>query len=140
MTRVLAAGLACAALSLACSAPAEQVQDAPADPGPALKSLHLLNLPAEVSESQLASALEHINSAIAEVGYPGAGYTLFKVQSDTTAEYQYLWEGNWPSQAAYDVIHQNEAYTAAFEMHQALFDALAQAHVYHRYVEVRGGG
>ena len=102
-----------------------------------MKSLHLLNLPPEISESQLASVLADINSAIAELGYPDAGYTLFKVQSDTTAEYQYLWEGNWPSQAAYDVIHENETYVTSFEMHQAVFDALAEDHVYHRYVEVR---
>jgi len=90
-----------------------------------------------VSESQLASVLADINAAITEIGYPDAGYTLFKVQSDTTAEYQYLWEGNWPSQATYDVIHENETYTAAFEAHQSVFDALADAHLYRRYVEVQ---
>ena len=140
MSRLLTTGLMCAVFASACSAPAEQALETPSDPGPALKSLHLLNLPAEVSESQLATVLADINSAIAEIGDPAAGCTLYKVQSDTTAEYEYLWEGNWPSQAAYDVIHGNETYTAAFEAHQPVFDALAEAQVYRRYVEVRSSG
>jgi hypothetical protein len=88
----------------------------------------------------LAAVLADINAAIAEIGYPNAGYRVFKVQSDSAAEYVYLWEGNWPSQGAYDVIHENEAYVAAFEAHRPVFDALADAHVYHRYVEVRPSG
>jgi hypothetical protein len=96
-----------------------------------------LNLPSEVSESQLASALADISSVIAELGYPGAGYRVFRVQSDTTSEYEYLWEGNWPSQAAYDVIHENEAYVAAFEAHQSMFESLGEMQVYRRYVEIR---
>ena len=125
---------------LACSAPEDQTQQRPLDEGPALKSVHLLNLPPDISESQLASALSELNKAISELGYPGSGYRLWKVQGDSDAEYMYLWEGNWPSQAAYDVIHESEAWHNVIERHQAMFETLIDVHVYQRYSEVTAVG
>lgn len=124
----------CAVGVLACGSPKDQ-QQGTQDEGPALKSVHLLNLPSDISDSQLVSALSEANKVISELGYPGAGYRVWKVQVDSTAEYMYLWEGNWPSQAAYDAIHESEAWQNAWKQNQAMFQALKDQ-VYRRYSEV----
>ena len=99
----------CVMIILSCSAPQEQHQSAP-DVGAALKSVHHFNLPSEITEAQLASALSTMNKVVADLGYPDAGYRLWKVRDGRDAEYQYLFEGNWPGQKGYDVIHESEAY------------------------------
>ncbi len=126
--------LFCAVLLLSCSALREQEQ-VPND-GPPLKSVHLLNLPSNVSESQLVSLLSEANKVISDMGYPGAGYRLWKVQGDSPVEHMYLWEGNWPSQAAYDTIHESEVFGSAFEKHADVYEALRDFQVYRRYSEV----
>jgi hypothetical protein len=105
-----------------------------ADKGPAIKSVHLLNLPSDLSEADVAEALGKLNVAVAEAGYPEAGYSLWKVTSEQTGEYAYLWEGDWPSQDDYDVIHSSESWTAAFEAE--VFEALRWQQTYNRYVEI----
>jgi hypothetical protein len=60
---------------------------------------------------------------------------LWKVTSEQTGEYAYLWEGDWPSQADYDVIHASESWQAAFEAE--VFEALRWQQVYNRYVEIQ---
>ena len=104
---------------------------------PALKSHHLLNLPAGITEVEFAAVLSDLNSAIAEAGFPEAGYRLWKVTGEQVGDYAYLWEGNWPSQAAYDSIHNHAAYVAAGERIPAAYSALQEAEVYNRYVEIR---
>ena len=137
----------CAALALACSPQAEAPSQAPAesepeaaqqaaDPGPALKSLHLLNLPDEADEQQLAAAFAEINTAIAEMGYPGSGYRLWKKSGEGEGEYSHVFEGSWPSQAGYDAIHEAEAYQNAVEPHRPTFQKLTENQVYQRYAEV----
>jgi len=128
--------LLCAVLLLSCSALKEHQQQQVLNEGPPLKSVHLLNLPSNVSESQLASLISEVNKAISDLGYSGAGYRLWKVQSGRTAEHMYLWEGNWPSQAAYDTIHESEVFSNAFERHEDVFQALRDLQVYQRYSEV----
>ena len=103
---------------------------------PALKSHHLINLPASITEADVVEAFHDINAIIAEAGYPEAGYRLWKVTGEQTGEYTYLWEGNWPSQAAYDSIHAIPAYTETGGRHQSLWDALVADQVYNRYVEI----
>lgn len=125
--------LFCAVLLLSCSALEEQ-QQVPNE-GTPVKSVHLLNLPPNVSESQLVSSFSEINKVISDLGYPGAGYRLWKVQGDSPVEHMYLWEGSWPSQAAYDAIHESEAYDNAGERHGDMFQALGDQ-VYRRYSEV----
>jgi hypothetical protein len=103
---------------------------------PALKSHHLFNLPATITEAEFAAVLGDLNSAIAEAGYPEAGYRLWKVTGEQVGDYTYLWEGNWPSQAAYDTIHDHAAYAAAIERIPSSFDAMEEAQIYNRYVEI----
>ncbi len=103
---------------------------------PALKSHHLLNLPDGITEADVVAALSDANSAVAEAGYPEAGYRLWKVTGERDGRYSYLWEGNWPSQAAYDSIHNHAAVVAAGERNQSVFAALSERQVYNRYVEI----
>jgi predicted ester cyclase len=103
---------------------------------PALKSVHLLNLPQGVSDSRIVSALHEINKVISDLGYPAAGYRLWKVNGDITTGYMYLWEGVWPSQAAYDVIHKNEDYLNALSPYEAMFQKVMDDQVYQRYSQV----
>ncbi len=109
-----------------------------AEKGPAIKSVHLLNLPSDVSEADVAEALGKLNVAVAEAGYPEAGYRLWKVTGEQSGEYAYLWEGVWPSQDEYDVIHSGESWQAAFEAE--VFEALRWQQVYNRYVEIPSRG
>jgi hypothetical protein len=106
----------------------------------AIKSHHLFNLPETLSEDQFAGMLQELNEAIAKAGYEHAGYRFWKVAGEQTGEYQYLWEGQWPSQEAYDAIHSHPEYEAAVARTQSRYDMLAEAgHVYNRYVEIPVG-
>lgn len=107
-----------------------------AGPEPALKSLHLLNLPASITEADFVAALSAMNAAIAEAGYPHAGYRLWKVTGDQTGDFAYLFEGNWPNQEAYDIIHSHAAYEAAGERLGSFWKPVMEAQVYNRYVEI----
>lgn len=108
------------------------------DDGPALKSLHLLNLPDGVSEEDLAAALTAMNKAIREAGHHG-GYRLWKVTGEQAGEYGYMWEGNWPSQEAYDAIHQLEAYQQP-DFGGVDYEVIGPLEVYNRYVEIATAG
>lgn len=107
-----------------------------AGPEPALKSLHLLNLPASVTEADFAAALGAMNAAVAEAGYPHAGYRLWKVTGEQAGDFTYLFEGNWPNQEAYDIIHSHPAYEAAGERLESFWEPVMEVQVYNRYVEI----
>ena len=77
-----------------------------------------------VTESELKASLDEINNVIAEIGYPGAGYTLWRIENPDIEE-KFMVEGNWPDHAAYDVIHQNESYTKVIEKNKELWDKLS---------------
>lgn len=103
---------------------------------PAIKSHHLFNLPDGITEADIAAAIRDANSAIAESGYPEAGYRFWKVTGDQAGRHAYLWEGNWPSQAAYDSIHNHPAYVAAGDRNQPVFGLISEIHLYNRYIEI----
>ena len=103
---------------------------------PALKSHHLFNLPASITEADVVAAFQEVNSAVAETGYPDAGYSLWKVTGEQSGEYMYLWEGNWPNLEAYRSIHDHPAFLAAFGKTQAVFSVLAEDQVYNRFIEI----
>jgi ketosteroid isomerase-like protein len=76
----------------------------------AYKSIHLLDLPKDVEEAELANALALLNAAIEGQGYPGAGYFLYKTEGGEAETYRYFFEGVWPSEEAYKAIHESEAW------------------------------
>lgn len=115
---------------------AEEKKAEPQPNDPPLKTVHLLNLPDGVTESDLGAVLIDVNQAIAKAGYPESGYRFWKIKSSNEKmEYQYLWEGNWPSQAGYDAIHKLDAFRAAWKAHSELYKKLS-GHLYIRYAEV----
>jgi len=105
-------------------------------PEPALKSHHLMNLLASVTEADLAAALSAMNAGVAEAGYPDAGYRLWKVTGEQAGKFAYLLEGNWPNQEAYDIIHDHPAFRAAVEEWVSVLETAAEGQVYNRYVEI----
>ena len=115
-------------------------------PAPAtMKSVHLLNLPANTTETMLVDALNQANAGVREAGYENAGYDLWKIAetetpSATSIGFQYIWEGIWPDQPAYDEIHAAESYLATGEAVGNIFDAINAGQLYTRYVRVPVGG
>lgn len=110
-----------------------------AQEGPALMSVHLFNLPSNAREVDLVNMSHDLNQVIADIGFPNAGYKLFRVSGNNALDYNYLWEGTWPSNAAYDEIHNSDQYKAAMEKHRALMDAIRDGQRFNRYVEVTEG-
>lgn len=104
--------------------------------GPALKSVHLINLPASVPEAEFVAAINNANAVIAKTGYPNAGYSIWKVVGTQNGAFAYLYEGHWPSQAAYDSIHAHPLYKASNPRFDPIFQTVMKGQVYNRYQEV----
>lgn len=105
--------------------------------GPAgSKSIHLFDLPTDVTEAEWAAALKDMNAVIAGMGYPNAGYHLYKTEAEDTDKYRYYFEGVWPSAEAYTKIHEDPAFIAASEKSGALYDKIKKVEIYRRVVRV----
>lgn len=89
-----------------------------------------------VDPSEILASLELINKAIADIGYPDAGYKLWQIQGDSIMEFKFLIEGYWPDQALYDSIHNHELYKEAGEADAELWDKLDMV-LYHRFIKVK---
>jgi len=96
-------------------------------------SLHLIDSTLNVSELEFAKVLDDINDVIAEIGYPGAGYSLWKVQDDSIMQYRFMILSSWPDKAAYDSIHSSEAFNSAWEKHTEFFEPAREQSIYQRY-------
>lgn len=105
--------------------------DAP--PAPAgSKSIHLFDLPEGVTEAEWSAALAEMNGVVAELGYPGAGYYLYKTENADTKDYRYYFEGVWPSAEAYAKIHEDPAWIAASEKLGPMYDKIRAVEIYRR--------
>ena len=100
-------------------------------------SLHLWDSTLNVSEVELVKVLDEVNDAIAELGYPGAGYLLWKVQNDTLMQNRYMMLGSWPDKVAYDSIHKSEAWQSVWEKHSEFLESMKEQSVYSRYELVK---
>lgn len=115
-------------------------------PAPAtLKSVHLINLPPGTTESELVADLRRLNAGVWEAGYRSAGYDLWRLASSQSPEstptgFEFIMEGLWPDQGAYDGIHESEAFLAALETLGDVFDRITPGQRYSRYVQVEVGG
>ena len=96
-------------------------------------SLHLYDSTLNVSEVELAKVIDEVNNVIAELGYPGAGYLLWKVQNDSIMQYRFMILSSWPHKAAYDSIHKNEAYDSVLEKYTEFFESMTPQSIYRRY-------
>lgn len=117
-----------------------------ANPAPAnLKSVNLFNIASEADEAELSAAVALLNAGIQETGFQNAGYNLWKMggSQDPDASplgFDYLMEGIWPDQAAYDEIHAAEAYLAAGEASGDVFERILADRLYSRFVRINVGG
>lgn len=110
--------------------------DTPPAPA-ATRSIHLFDLPEGVTEAAWSAALAEINDAIAKLGYPGAGYYMYKTQSADIKDYRYYFEGIWPSEEAYKKIHESTAWKTATEKFNPLYDKIRVVEIYRRMNRVQ---
>jgi len=122
-----------AALGSAVWSPVVSGQEAP--PDQAFKAIHLVTLPADVSESAFLAALTDVNQAIAKAGCEACGYHLLKVHGHQSGTYTYIRESAWPGRAVYEKVHADAGYVAANKRHPEL-GKVAEKEIYNRYVEV----
>ena len=104
---------------------------------PGQKSIHLFDLPEGTSESQFLSAVARLNSTIAEMGYSGVGYHVYKEERDSIGAYRYFMEGLWPDSETYSVVHQSDEWKAAFEENKAVIKAIQDIEIYRRMLKVK---
>jgi len=81
----------------------------------------------------IQAALADINQVIANIESRKAGYSIWKVQSDTIPDYRYLIEGHWPDQASYDSIHINADFRKALDKNVHIFTETRKWDLYRRY-------
>jgi uncharacterized protein (TIGR02246 family) len=105
--------------------------DAPAAPA-ATRSIHLFDMPEGVTEAEWSAALAEMNGVAAELGYPGAGYYMYKTENADTKDYRYYFEGVWPSEEAYKKIHEAPAWIAASEKFNPMYDKIRAVEIYRR--------
>lgn len=103
---------------------------------PSNKSIHLFDLPADVAEADLAASLTETNGVIAELGYPGAGYYLYKTENADTKDYRYYFEGVWPSAEAYTKIHEAPEFVAVSKKSEAMYNKIEAVQIYRRMSRV----
>lgn len=100
-----------------------------------LKSVSLFTDTLGVDSKQLLADFEKVNKAIAEIGYPNAGYRIWEVKNND-ADFRYLIEGYWPDMETYQKIHDHELYKKAISVESASFGALKQTW-YYRFDKVK---
>ena len=100
-----------------------------------LKSVSLFKDTVGVDSKQLLADFRKVNKAIAEIGYPDAGYRIWEVKSED-AGFRYMIEGYWPDMETYRKIHSHELYQKATSVESASFNALKQTW-YYRFDRVK---
>lgn len=103
----------------------------------ASRSIHLFDLPASISEGEWLAALKEMNGVIEGLGYPGAGYYLYKTENADSKDYRYYFEGIWPSAEAYTKIHNDPAYIAVSEKHMPLYNKIKEVEIYRKVMRVQ---
>jgi len=85
----------------------------------------------------ILAALVDINAVIATIESREAGYSLWKVQSDTIPDYRYFIQGHWPDQASYDTIHVNPDFRKELDRNVRIFTETRKWDLYRRYELVK---
>lgn len=110
---------------------------AQAQPTAQLKSIHLFDMPASVTEAQLSAVIAELNTIINRLGYTNAGYVLYKVQGEGTDKYRYYFEGNWPSAEAYQKIHDDKSFQETDKKLGTVYEKIKAVELYRRLVKVQ---
>ena len=105
--------------------------------GPAFKTVHLFNLPQEVSEEGLLKIIDEFNQVFTELGYPDICYRIWKVCEEQQGDYTYLWESTWSDRATYDKVHKATAYKDIVEKYRVTLETFLESQIYNRYTEIK---
>ncbi|MCB0637561.1 MAG: hypothetical protein KDC54_13120 [Lewinella sp.] len=100
--------------------------------GNTLKSVSLFQDTVALDAKVLRDGLAKMNAAIADIGYPEAGYQLWEVEAAEGLGFHYMVEGHWPDEETYQLIHDDYRYTTASEEALSMMTQLARVS-YHRY-------
>ncbi|MFQ5630736.1 MAG: ester cyclase [bacterium] len=100
------------------------------------RALHLITIESEDDEAAFIALLNDFNKVVAELGYPGIKYQLWKERGDRQGKYKYFFESTWPDQETYDKVHEHEKYKAVLEKAESKYDELVKDDIYSRYVLV----
>jgi len=102
-----------------------------------LKSIHLFDMPAGVTEAQLSAVIGELNTVIKRLGYSNAGYTFYKVAGKEDDKYRYFFEGNWPNAEAYQKIHDDKSFQEADKKLGMVYEKIKVVEIYRRLVRVQ---
>lgn len=117
---------------------AREIYNGDAPPAPAAtRSIHLFDLPEGVTEAEWSAALAELNSLVKDLGYPGAGYHMYKTENPDIKDYRYFFEGVWPSEEAYTKIHEDPSWKAASEKFGPMYDKIKAVEIYRRMNRVK---
>ena len=109
--------------------------DEPAKIENTLQSVSYFKDTADIDPGMLLESFNSVNAAIAEIGYPDAGYKVWIIQPDSS-EIRFMVQGHWPDQEAYTKIHNDQRYkdaTAAIDN-----DLISLEWVeYHRFEKIK---
>ena len=101
-----------------------------------LQSVSYLKDTVGMDPQDILRAFQNYNDAIAEIGYPDAGYKLWIIQEDTS-DIRFMVEGLWPDQDKYTEIHEHDLYKAAAEQNMEVFTSGLVFVEYHRFEKVK---
>jgi hypothetical protein len=98
-----------------------------------LNSLSFIDSLGGLPEADLLQLFKEVNTIVVDsLGYPGAGYTIWKVQADTVPYMRYLIRGNWPNMDTYKIIHDHPLYKETIEKVFSGIESL-KTNMYRRY-------
>jgi hypothetical protein len=100
-----------------------------------LQSVSYFKDTANVDPLVLKEAFNSVNDAIAEIGYPDAGYKTWIIQPDSS-EIRFMVQGHWPDQETYTKIHDAQLYKDAIAATESVFESLEWVE-YHRFEKVK---
>lgn len=103
--------------------------------GPALMSVHLINVP-DAKEQEMARIMGEFNKLFSILGFQNVEYQLWRVTGNQIGTYTHIWNSVWPNQDAYDKVHQNEDYKNLVEKHRQYVENIISQEIYNRYVQV----
>jgi len=124
--------LAISVISTSCTTTLKETEESPRIEN-TLQSVSYLKVPDGFDTQELMKVFDALNEAIDSIGYPDAGYQLWLIQEDSS-EINYMLEGFWPDQTAYDEIHNHPLYEATGANYEATWDDVENVE-YHRFVK-----
>ena len=113
------------------------ISNSDAPPAPASeKSIHMFDMPNGLTEAQWAATVRELNAVIANMGYPGAGYTFYKTSDNSVKNNRYYFEGVWPAGDGYAKIHEDPAFIEASKKLDPLYAKIKAVELYRRVSRV----